>query len=176
MLTKLATLLLAVLLTTTSSAQHCPFDGARLIAVKLVDAKGKILNPKNYTAWLVEVDNPVADSCTYATGLLKKNLLDKNDFFKECDTVYHAYSKALKDRLKQKGVIAKANLFIMINQPETNCMIIRDGVFVYRKRKFVVMVEHGSKIIRVPVREDAIGSLCTANKELENLEVVSFRF
>src|SRR5690349_15510928 len=107
MLTKLATLLLAVLLTSTLSAQHCPFDGARLIAVKLVNAKGKQLSPKGYTVWLVEVDNPIADSCTYAIGLLKKKLLDKSDFFKECDTVYHSYSKALKDRLKEKGVVDK---------------------------------------------------------------------
>ena len=113
--TKLFTLLLAVLLTTNSSAQHCPFDGTRLIAVKLVNAKGQLLNPKKYTTWLIEVDNPAADSCTYATGLLKKKLLDKSDFFKECDSFYHSYSKALKDRLKQKGVVDKANLFVNIN-------------------------------------------------------------
>lgn len=176
MLTKLATLLLAVLLTATLSAQHCPFDGARLIAVKLVNAKGKQLNPKSYTVWLVEVDNPDAGSCTYAEGLLKKRLLDKNDFFKECDTVYHSYSKTLKDRLKEKGVVDKANLFIKINQPETNCMIKNGNDFTYRKRKFIIEAGYKGKTIETPVPEDAVASLCTANEKLDGLMPVVVKF
>ncbi len=74
-------LLLATLLSLTLHAQHCPYDGSNIVIVKLVDAKGNTVNTKNYSAWLKEVDNPLADSCTYATGLLKLPLLDKADFF-----------------------------------------------------------------------------------------------
>jgi hypothetical protein len=164
MSSKLLALGLAMLLTYATSAQHCPYDGGSLVAIKLVDAKGKMLNAAAYSAYLVEVDNPFADSCTYAEGLLKIKLLDKKAFYASCDDHYRKfYSDALKKRLQQKGVFSTANLFVIFNQAQTECMLKNNNDFDYRTRKFVVQVVHKGKTVTVPVPENGVRSLCTNN-------------
>jgi hypothetical protein len=177
MSSKLYTLCLALLLTLAATAQHCPYDGGSLIAVKLVNAKGAMLNPSAYTAYLEEVDNPVADSCTYAEGMLKLKLLDKKAFYVSCEDHYHNYSEALKKRLQQKGVTGNANLFVIINQAETECMLKNNNDFDYRTRKFVVRVEHNGEWVTVPVPGSGVRSLCTNNsKGFEHFEAVVVSF
>jgi hypothetical protein len=45
-------------------AQHCPFDGTSIVLIKVLDMENKT------DFMLKEVNNPKADSCTYAEGLL----------------------------------------------------------------------------------------------------------
>ena len=156
----------------TVFAQHCPYDGGSLIAIKLVNEKGKMITLKD-AVYLVEIDNPVADSCTYAQGLLKKTLLSVKDYFLECDERYRQYySDALKKRLKAKGIIGTANMMVSINQAETNCMIKNNNDFDYRERKFVVSVYYNKKEHRVAVPQNAVRSLCTATNALDNFKPV----
>ena len=54
-------------------AQHCPYDGTHLIAIKVVDKKGNMLENVNNFFYLMEVDNSMADSCTSAAGLVKNS-------------------------------------------------------------------------------------------------------
>ncbi len=176
MLSKLYTLCLALLFALAASAQHCPYDGGSLIAVKLVNAKGAMLNPFAYTAYLEEVDNPVADSCTYAEGMLKLKLLDKKGFYVSCEDHYHSYSEKLKKRLQQKGVTDNANLFVIINQPQTSCMLKSGNDFDYRTRKFVVKVTHKGKTVTVPVPKNEVRSLCTGNAGLDDFKGVTVQF
>ncbi|MBX7171328.1 MAG: hypothetical protein K1X72_10245 [Pyrinomonadaceae bacterium] len=152
---------LLLIIPSKSSAQHCPFDGGRLIAVHLTDAKGNPVGKKTEKLSLVEVNNPAPDSCTYAEGPLKKNFEPTKSYLQNRYERYwdHWIEPDYKDWiLFNPGYYA-----IVLNQAETNCMIKKDGDFVYRPRQFEVQfqIDNQNQIVKVP--ENKIYSLCTNN-------------
>lgn len=152
-------------------AQHCPYDGATLVAVKFVGINGLPVDPAKDTVYLAEVENPEAALCSYAAGLLKIPLLNTEAYFAGRKEKYGAgYNENLKTRLKNLGVTEKANLFVSLNQAERTCMIKKDGDFEYRQRKFVITYSAGKKKISIPVPDDAIRSLCTSSKDFINFK------
>jgi len=72
--------LFAAMLSINLNAQHCPYDGTYLLAIKIVDKHGKMLTDINTVFYLLEVDNPMADSCTSAAGLVIKQFLTSDAF------------------------------------------------------------------------------------------------
>jgi hypothetical protein len=159
-------LLFTVMLSVGLCAQHCPYDGATMIAVKLLDEKGQMLNTSKDTIYLMEIDNPEAGSCSYAEGLLKKPLLTTTEFFIKGNEKYGPnFGETLKKRLKAMGVIDKVNLLVGLNQAERDCMIKKDKDFEYRRRKFVIIYNAGNKKISIPVPPEAIRSLCMDSKD-----------
>ncbi len=134
-------LFFAVMLSINLHAQHCPYDGTTLVVVKLVDQKGKPVNPPKDTLYLVEIENPQAALCSYAEGLLKIPLLASDTYFeKHGQTSGANYGNELKKRLKDLGVINNANLLVSLNQAEKDCMMKKEGDYEYRKRKFVIIL------------------------------------
>jgi len=161
-------------------AQHCPYDGTHLIAIKVVDKEAKMLTDINTDFYLVEVDNPMADSCKHAAGLLKKKFLNSNDFMADYHQRFNrnGYNKALDNRLKDAGVFVKANMMLTLNQTENTCMLIGKSEtvytnYIYRQRKFEVVYAINGKEIRQPLPTDFIYSLCTANKDLQNFKTIT---
>ena len=157
--------IIAISFSLSTYAQHCPWDGGTLIAVKLVNKKGQTVNLTKDTVYLVEVENNDAALCSYAEGLLKKPLYNTTDFFTIGNRYGHNYGEALRKRLKQMGVIDKSNLLISLNQAERSCMIKKDSDFSFKTRKFVIIYESGKQKVTVPVPPEAIRSLCTSSKD-----------
>lgn len=162
-------LLFVVILSGNIYGQHCPYDGSNLIAIKLVDQKGHMLSIIKDTVYLMEIDNPLAGSCTYAPGLLKIPFQDTSTFFANCDANYRpVYSNDLKRRLKELGITGKANLLLKIGQAERYCMIKDNNDFAFQDRKFAIVLYHNNKQVQVPVPAKDIRSLCTGSKDLLN--------
>jgi hypothetical protein len=172
---------IASLLCKYSFAQHCPFDGAHLIAVKAVGKNGKMMTGSNPVFYLKEVDNSMSDSCTSSPGLIKKQLLTDVQFKADCNERYgrNRYNSTLKDRLTKAGVFANANRMININQGECTCMLTGKSEtvytnYIYRPRKFVIAYSINGKEINVPVPAELIFSLCTSSN-LQNFEPVTIQ-
>jgi hypothetical protein len=160
-------------------AQHCPFDGTHLVAIKVIDDKGNMVTNNENIFYLLEVDNTMADSCTSYPGIVKRQLLNSNAFINKIDTVFktNSYNNQLKTRLTKEGVFANANRMVTINQAENTCTLIGKSEtvytnYIYRQRKFVIVYIQNNKEIRQPVPADCIYSLCKASKEIEKFKPV----
>jgi hypothetical protein len=163
----------------TMLAQHCPFDGTHVIAIKVVDKQGRMLTDFDTPFYLVEVDNPMADSCTSAAGLIKKQFLIKDTFIAVCNERFdrNGYNKQLCNRLTKAGVFANANMMLSLNQAENTCTLIGKSEtvytnYIYRQRKFVIAYTINNKEIRQPVPDELIYALCTNAKEIEKFKPV----
>lgn len=164
---------------TVIKAQHCPFDGYHLIAVKVVDKQGHMVTNFNTPFYLLEVENPMADSCTSAAGLIRKQLIPKDTFIASSNVQFdrNGYNRQLYNRLTKAGVFANANMMVNLNQAENTCTLIGKSEtvytnYIYRKRKFVIVYSINNKEIRQDVPGDLIYSLCTAAKEIEKFKPV----
>jgi hypothetical protein len=158
-------------------AQHCPFDGTHLIAIKVVDKKGKMITNFEAPFYLVEVDKLLADSCTSAAGLIKKQFLKKDTFIAECNERFNrnGYNKQLNNRLTKAGVFLKANIMLTINQAENTCTLIGKSEtvytnYIYRQRKFVIAYTINGKEMHQPLPDELIYSLCTNTKAIEKFK------
>lgn len=165
------------LLGTATQAQHCPFDGTHLIAIKVVDKEGKMITKFNTPFYLLEVDNPMADSCTTAAGLIKKCFLIKDTFIAECNERFNrnGYNKQLYNRLTKAGVFANANILLTLNQAENTCTLIGKSEtvytnYIYRQRKFVIAYIVNNKEVQQPLPDEFIYALCTASNEIETFK------
>ncbi len=167
--------IVTILFSVNIYAQHCPWDGGTLIAVKLVTKKGKPLNLTKDTVYLVEIENPDAALCTYAEGPLKKPMFNTTEFFTTGNRYGHNYGEPLKKRLNDMGVIDKSNLLVSLNQAEKSCMIKKDGDFSYKDRKFVIVYESGKQKVSIPVPPKAIRSLCTSSKDFVDFTPIVVR-
>ena len=171
-----------VMLCINLNAQHCPYDGTHLIAIKVVDKKGNTLTEVNTVFYLLEVDNPVADSCTSAAGLVNRQFLNRDAFIAEIDSRFNrnGYNKQLNNRLKDAGVFVKSNMMLIINQAENTCTLIGNSKtvytnYIYRQRKFVITYTINGKEIRYPLPDDLIYALCTSSKDLKNFKTITIQ-
>ncbi len=171
--------LFAAMLSINLNAQHCPYDGSHLLAIKVVDKKGNMLTDINTPFYLLEVDNPMADSCTSAAGLVKKQFLNSDAFMAEIDRRFNrnGYNKELYNRLKDAGVFTNANMMLTLNQAENTCTLIGKSEtvytnYIYQQRKFVIAYTINGKEIRHPLPDGFISALCTNNRDLKNFKTV----
>ena len=174
--------LFTVMLCNNLYAQHCPYDGTHLVTIKVVDRKGNMLTDINTIFYLLEVDNPMADSCTSAAGLVKKQFLNSDVFIAEMDRKFNrnGYNTELNNRLKNAGVFIKANMMVSLNQAENTCTLIGKSEtvytnYIYRQRKFEIVYTVNGKEIRHPLPVGFISALCTNNKDLKNFKAVTIR-
>ncbi len=172
-------LLFISLFSSSTYAQHCPFDGYHLIAIKIVDSAGKMLDKCNIPFYLIEVENPMADSCTSAAALVKKKFVNKNGFIENYnkDFKHNGYGAQLDSRLKNAGVFSNANMMVNLNQSENTCTLIGKSEsvytnYIYRQRKFVIEYKYKSKKIQQALPAEYIFPLCTARHELDSFKAV----
>ncbi len=174
--------LFTVLLCTNMYAQHCPYDGTHLIAIKVVDKKGNLLTDVHTVFYLQEVDNPMADSCTSAAGLVTKQFLNSDIFIAEIDRKFNrnGYNAKLNNRLKDAGIFVKANMMLTLNQAENTCTLIGKSEtvytnYIYRQRKFVIAYRVNGKETCHTLPDGFISALCTNNRDLKNFKTVTIR-
>lgn len=168
-------LLLAI--SNTMLAQHCPFDGTHLIAIKVVDKQGKMIADFVTPFYLEEVDNPMADSCTSFAGLIKKHFLNSNAFIAEINSRFdrNGYNTDLYNRLKNADIYTKANRMLTINQAEKTCLLTEKSEtvypnYIYHRRKFEIVYMLNGTEMRKPVSDQFIYSLCTSANEVEKFK------
>jgi hypothetical protein len=158
-------------------AQHCPFDGAYIIALQVIDSKGKVVNNKNATFQLKEIAHALSDSCLYEKGLVEKKVLAKKEFIKLCNEKYgqNSYNKDLLTRLASLGVTKKSNYYFVLNQSQQTCTTIQPSTspytnYVYIERKFKIEYSYKGKKITKVLPKEALYSLCTGSSKLNNFE------
>lgn len=158
-------------------AQHCPFDGSYLIAIKVVNKQGKMVKTASTNFYLQEVDNKLADSCSSAAGIVRKEVLTTENYIKDCTERWdrNGYNKELIDRLTKANVFTTSNMFVSLNQSEHTCTLIGKSEtvytnYIYLKRKFVITYTLNKKRVSVKVPKTAIYSLCKGSNELENFK------
>lgn len=143
-------------------AQHCPFDGTRMIVVHLTDEKDQPIVDAVQSLFLREIDNSNADSCTYAEGLLEKPFLPANDAF---TNIYKTSGSInlIQEYCADCSFLTDGFYAVRLGQAETNCMIKKDGDFTYQKRKYEIGFERNGIRKTVKVTDKDIYSLCTGN-------------
>jgi hypothetical protein len=169
----------ALCLLIPSFAQHCPFDGSYLIAIKVVNKQGKMVKKTTTNFYLQEVDNKLADSCTSYPGIIAKQALTTKSYIKNCIERWNinGYGKDLIDRLTNTNVFTTSNLFVSLNQSEHTCTLIGKSEtvytnYIYLKRKFVITYTLNKKSVSVKVPKTAIYSLCKGSNDLENFKPI----
>jgi len=162
------------------AAQHCPYDGMHLVAIQVIDKGGRLPAGMDSSFYLQEVDNPMADSCAHAKGLLQKRFLPADGFVAAYNKQYNrnGYNKDLDRRLKEAGVFARANMMLSLNQAENTCTYTGKSEtvytnYIYRQRKFVIVYTVNGKEMRTPLPEAFIYGVCTASRELEHFKPVT---
>lgn len=140
-------------------AQHCQFDGGNMIAVHLTDAEGKPITNISKNLTLVEINNPVADSCSYAKGILEKDFLPTEQ---ELHTHYENYwQNWIKPDYRDWILLGDGYYAVILNQAEKSCMIKKGNDFKYRTREFEIKLEEIGLPQTIKVKKENIYSLCT---------------
>lgn len=143
-----------------AQAQHCPFDGATAIVIKVVNKKGKPVTSLKSPIQLVEVDNPEADSCSFSGGLLKKDFLPAKTGIMER---YPGSWKSWSQRFKDCSLFSTGCYALVLSMDQSDCMIKEGNDYRYLDRKYVIRYtsSNGKDIIEIPVMNDKRYSLCT---------------
>jgi hypothetical protein len=153
------------------NAQHCPFDGSSMIVIHVTDKEGKSTAIKGSVITLHEIDNPRADSCTYAKGILhipfekaEVALLKKYN---------NSWSSWSLERSKGCAFLDPGYYVTVLNMSQADCMIKDQGGFKYSKRRFEIRWVEKDEIIAVPVPVDRIYSLCTDAGSWKRIEAIN---
>lgn len=143
------------------SAQHCPFDGSAMIVIKVIDKNGHPVTDLKSTILLCEIDNPHADSCTYAEGRLsvpfrepQKSLIEKyNNSWKSWATHYSSDCSFM-----QPGHYA-----VVLNQAQAHCMLKNETWFSFVERNFEIGLQKTDSLkVLANVSRENIYKLCTS--------------
>lgn len=142
-------------------AQHCPFDAAHLVVIKLIDHEGNIITDSTISLVLAETDNPIADSCKHDPGLLELPFSDisftLNQFISRTPPTY------INSLTKDCSFMEKGNQAVILSQSQYNCVIPKDGDYNYIKRKFEIRIYKSNKLIQsVHLDAESIYELCTS--------------
>lgn len=173
--------LLFLLISKTTNAQHCPYDGFHLIAINVVDNHGHAITDTTLHFFLQEIDNPMADSCSHAKGFIRKQFLTNAGFTALTDLrVNNGYNNQLTKRLLSAGIFANANRMININQTENTCILTGESKtaytnYIYRQRKFAIVYTIDGKEITKILPPDRIYPLCTARKEVDSFKPLTIQ-
>lgn len=141
------------------NAQHCPFDGGNMIVVYVTDKTGKPVSDASQNLKLVEINNPVADSCSYAKGILQKKFLPTKEYLQGHYKNY--WTRWIEPNYKDWQFYNAGFYALTLNQAEESCMIKNEGDFKYRKREFEIKYQQNERIQTIKVPKDRIYSLCT---------------
>lgn len=165
--------LLALLLSARLSAQHCPFDGYNVLAIKLVDSSGKIAPIPKDSIYLIEINHNNASLCNYSPGFIRRPFLRQDDFLtsfeKKLGPVVY---ENLKKRIQNKAASTNASLFVNITYSEKTVIANKQ---VNRNEKlsgFAVVWCYKNKYTCVPVPAKSICSLCTSQGDLKDFTPV----
>lgn len=157
-----------------TNAQHCPFDGSRMIVVELTDSKNNPVTNALGRLTLQEIDNEQADSCTYSEGLISKNFSYAMNEFSDLYGIKNS-GELLQRYCADCSFLTDGFYAVKLNQAENSCMIKKDNDFDYRQRIFEISYENAGKKQTVKVRKEDIYSLCTGNGKWSRIVPVKIK-
>jgi hypothetical protein len=155
-------LLLLLFIPIFTFAQHCPFDGATLIVVKLTDKKGKAIKNAKFT--LREIENENAESCSFAKGLLNKPFEPTRNVLGNLYEGINVIEKYCADC----NFLGDGFYAAKLNQAEKTCIIKNSNNHANRIRKFEI--GYGEK--KYLVKESEIYHLCTNAGKWSRIEPI----
>lgn len=160
---------LTLALASVSFAQHCPFDGFRMIVVHLTDAQNKPVN--NAEINLREIDNPQADGCKHSKGLLNKD-------FSPVKTLLDDYLKVASINNASNEFCADCRFLgagyygVILTQGERNCLFYNgDTLADSLTRKFEI--RYGGQ--KLAVKESRIYRLCLAEGKWSRIKPINLQ-
>lgn len=167
----LASTMILIMLSSAALAQHCPYDGGVMVVVELVDRKGEPMFGASMDLTLAEVDNPNADKCKYAPGLLSLRLRSPVEAFLEryslqsSDSFAHYCSDCSFTR---DGFYAA-----VLGQAERTCMPDDDqGI---RARSYEVRYSRDGIERKLAIRRENFFSLCSDGGKWSRIKPVRFQ-
>jgi len=155
-------------------AQHCPFDGSAMIVIKVTDKNGKPVTDLKSSIILSEIDNPRADSCTYAEGRLsvpfkepKQSLIEKyNNTWKSWATRYSSDCSFMEP----------GHYAVVLNQAQAHCMLKNETWFTYVERNFEIRLQKAGSIKTLAnVSRENIYSLCTSAGKWSRIAAIEIK-
>ena len=155
-------------------AQHCPFDGSSMIVIKVTDKNGKPVTDLKSSVLLYEIDNPRADSCTYAEGRLsvpfkepKQSLIEKyNNTWKSWATRYSSNCSFMEP----------GHYAVVLNQAQAHCMLKNETWFTYVEQSFEIRLQKADTIKTLAnVSRENIYSLCTSAGKWSRIAALEIR-
>jgi hypothetical protein len=158
---------ISILLTLSLKAQHCPFDGSNLILIK-------VKNKADTTRFtLKEIDNPKADSCRYAEGLLSMEFKNVDSFY----TTNH-WIKDWETQIEATPVSELGHFYVRLNQATHDCMIPVGNNYRYIKRQFVIEYFNtkNQKLEQMEVPEKSIYNLCKSAKNWGKFKAIEIDY
>lgn len=167
---RLFSFLFFVFLTSSSFAQHCPFDGGTAIVVRLTNATGETIKDSSFSIFLSEVDNPKADSCSYAEGLLQRSFGSvENALVKKYTGAWTIWAE---ERIVECSFYnIPGHYAYVLSQAEESCMIKKNNDYNYIKRKYEVHIKKGGKVIQTaPLFAKDKYKLCTGAGSWNRIE------
>ena len=166
-------LLCVLLFAGAAAAQHCPFDGANLIVIHLINSQGKPITGARKYLSLREVDNQNANSCTYAKGLISKPFSTPIDIFKTYK--YYKLSELTNEFCEGCTFLSKGYYAVNLGSAEESCMIKNGNDYDYQPRKFEVLYDRGTIAEKIEVPKDSLYSLCTANGRWSRIQPLDLK-
>jgi len=155
-------------------AQHCPFDGSRMIVVKLTNSKNNPVTDAFDKLTLQEIDNEQADSCTYSEGLVSKTFSRAMNEFLDLYGIKNSV-EILQKYCADCSFLTDGFYAVKLNQAENSCMIKKDGDFIYKQRTFEVIYENGETKKSVKVTDNDIYSLCSGNGKWSRIAPIELK-
>ena len=147
-----------------TQAQHCPFDGASIVLIKVSNETDKM------DFVLKEVNNPKADSCTYAEGLLEIAFQPIDSFYAE-----NHWIETYEKRYKMQKIASKGSFYVKLNQATADCMLKNGNNYTYLKRHFIITFKNKKtdKIEQIEVSDSKIFKMCTASGSWDRFEAIT---
>lgn len=147
-------------------AQHCPFDGAHIVLIKITDKEHKT------DFMLQEINNPMADSCSYAKGLLSLA-------FKPIDSLYakNHWFEEYEERYKMQKISTKGAFYVKLGQATRTCMIKEGNNYRYIKRQFIITFKNKmtDTIEQMEIPNDKIFVMCTSAGSWDRFEAIEIK-
>jgi hypothetical protein len=159
-------IILSLCFSTKTNGQHCPFDGASIVLIKVMN------DTDNTNFMLKELDNPKADSCTYAKGLLEMKFQPIDSFYAD-----NHWIETYEKRYNMQPIKSKGDWYVKLNQATADCMIKKGNDYTYLKRHFIITFNSkktGEKE-QIVVPETKIFKMCTTSGSWDRFEAIEIK-
>lgn len=159
--------LLIVTLSAPAFAQHCPFDGYYMIVAHLTDTNNKPV--ENAEISLREIDNPQAENCAFAKGLLNKPFAPARAAINDYFDIGNIKNDAAERFCADCAFLGAGYYAVILESAETKCMIYdRENNLSRYQRRYEIRYADQT----LPVKETQIYRLCWAEGKWSRIKPV----
>jgi hypothetical protein len=157
-----------------SVAQHCAFDGAHLLVVRVSDKNGKPIQAATTPIVLQEVDNSNPTLCNIADQLISKPFLPLTDVLKAHSRI--SYEQWIQKEYQNWGLLQTGYFAVLLNQSEFACMT-KNAANDYdiMPRQFTIVYKQRKKVKNITAPANSLYTLCTATGDWTRIEPIHIK-